>query len=124
MKADTPGRADYLDTSGLSQELSNLTCVIFRSLGVEHVIKNITHSSVDSDEGLRQFQSGLLHERDEEWYKLVPVGAQDALGKKEVERQSVIFEIFKAEKDYVNDLVLVKEVGRLSFSYAPNLTSF
>ena len=32
------------------------------------------------------------------------------LGKDEVKRQSVLFEVFKSEKDYVTDLELVQEV--------------
>jgi len=32
------------------------------------------------------------------------------LGKNEVKRQSVLFEVFKSEKDYVADLELVQEV--------------
>lgn len=32
------------------------------------------------------------------------------LDKNEIKRQSVLFEVFKSEKDYVNDLELVKEV--------------
>lgn len=32
------------------------------------------------------------------------------LGKDEVKRQSVLFEVFKSEKDYVFDLELVQEV--------------
>jgi hypothetical protein len=66
--------------------------------------------SLASDEGLRKFQAGQLQEKEREWHLLVPPEAQEALGKKEVERQSVIFEVIKAEQDYVNDLLLVKEV--------------
>jgi hypothetical protein len=51
-----------------------------------------------------------LPENDQEWYKLVPESAREALGKQEVQRQSVIFEIFKAEQDYVSDLETVEEV--------------
>ena len=32
------------------------------------------------------------------------------LGKNEVKRQSVLFEVFKSEKDYVADMELVQEV--------------
>lgn len=41
---------------------------------------------------------------------MVPEGAQDALGKKEVQRQSVLFEVFKSERDYVHDMQLIEEV--------------
>lgn len=36
--------------------------------------------------------------------------ARDVLGKNEVKRQSILFEVFKSEKDYVADLELVREV--------------
>jgi RHO1 GDP-GTP exchange protein 1/2 len=51
-----------------------------------------------------------LPDRDEEWYKLVPPEAREALGDREVQRQSVLFEVFKAERDYVSDMELVEEV--------------
>ncbi|EIW84261.1 hypothetical protein CONPUDRAFT_163433 [Coniophora puteana RWD-64-598 SS2] len=75
---------------GLSRELSNLT--------------------LQSDEGLRRFQKGELSDEDSEWYRLVPQEARDSLGKREVERQSVLFEVFKSERDYVADLELVRQV--------------
>lgn len=68
--------------------------------------------SLYSEEGLRLFQAGhQLAEKDEEWHRLVPPEAQEALGKIEVERQSVLFELFKSERDYVEDLRLVTEVA-------------
>ncbi|KAJ6619767.1 hypothetical protein B0H10DRAFT_2024882 [Mycena sp. CBHHK59/15] len=72
--------------------------------------RNISQLSLYSDEGIRLFQSGELPDRDEEWYKLVPQEARDVLGKQEVQRQSVIFEVFKAEREYVFDLEAVREV--------------
>lgn len=63
-----------------------------------------------SEEGLRHFQAGELAEKDEEWHRLVPPEARDALGKKEVQRQSVIFEVIKSERDYVADLEAVEKV--------------
>lgn len=65
---------------------------------------------LDSAEGLRRFQTGELQESDQEWYRLVPPEAREALGKQEVQRQSVIFEVFKAEREYVFDLEAVQEV--------------
>ncbi|EPQ54101.1 hypothetical protein GLOTRDRAFT_116750 [Gloeophyllum trabeum ATCC 11539] len=65
---------------------------------------------LDAEEGLRRFQSGELPESDREWYRLVPPEAREALGKKEVHRQSVLFEIIKTEADYVDSLRLVSEV--------------
>lgn len=67
-------------------------------------------TSLESEEGLRQFQAGRVPEKDQSWYRFVPPQAQEALGKHEVERQSAMFEVFTAEKDYVDDLALVKEV--------------
>ncbi|KAG8213014.1 hypothetical protein J3R82DRAFT_11404 [Butyriboletus roseoflavus] len=72
--------------------------------------RELSHMTLHSEEGLRQFQNGELAENDEEWHRLVPLEAREALGKREVERQSVLFEIFKSERDYVADLKLIKEV--------------
>ncbi|OCB84705.1 hypothetical protein A7U60_g8226 [Sanghuangporus baumii] len=77
-------------TDALTEELSNLT--------------------LESEEGLRRFQAGELAATDEEWHKLVPETAREALGEKEVQRQSILFEIFKSERDYVRDLETVFEV--------------
>lgn len=70
----------------------------------------MTRHSLQSEEGLIRFQAGQLAEKDEEWHRLVPPEAQEALGKNEVERQSVLFEVFKSERDYVEDLKLVTQV--------------
>ncbi|KAJ7170691.1 hypothetical protein C8R43DRAFT_1149693 [Mycena crocata] len=78
--------------------------------GDDDLSRTISHLSLHSDEGLRLFQSGKLPERDAEWHKLVPPETLDALGKREVQRQSVIFEVFKAERDYVSDLEAVRQV--------------
>ncbi|KAI0040258.1 hypothetical protein FA95DRAFT_1611936 [Auriscalpium vulgare] len=66
--------------------------------------------SLDTDEGLARFQAGKVPEQDEEWSRFVPPQAQEAVGKHEVQRQSVLFEVFKSEKDYVSDLELFKEI--------------
>ncbi|KAJ7475856.1 hypothetical protein FB451DRAFT_1351235 [Mycena latifolia] len=76
----------------------------------DDISRDLSHLSLHSDEGLRLFQSGELPDRDEEWYKLVSPEARDSLGEREVHRQSVIFEVFKAERDYVFDLEVVREV--------------
>ncbi|KAF8071933.1 hypothetical protein FPV67DRAFT_907308 [Lyophyllum atratum] len=78
------------DTDDLSRELSTL--------------------SLNSEELLRRFQAGSLLESDQAWHRLVPPEARDALGEKEVQRQSVLFEVFKAEREYVDDLETVEEV--------------
>lgn len=75
-----------------------------------------------SEEGLSRFQSGSLLEKDEEWHRLVPPEAQEALGKQEVQRQSVIFEVFKSERDYVFDLEAVKDVSSSSLYHDWHLT--
>jgi|HubBroStandDraft_1064217.scaffolds.fasta_scaffold1179205_1 hypothetical protein len=66
--------------------------------------------SVDPTAGLELFQSGKMPESEQEWGRLVPPQALEALGKKEVERQSVLFEVFKSELDYVNDLQIIEDV--------------
>jgi RHO1 GDP-GTP exchange protein 1/2 len=67
--------------------------------------------SLDAEEALSRFQAGKLKESDQEWHLLVTPEACDALGKVEVQRQSVIFEIIKSERDYVADLEAVEQVG-------------
>jgi RHO1 GDP-GTP exchange protein 1/2 len=59
---------------------------------------------------LGRFQDGNLNDLDEEWNRLVPNEAREALGKQEVRRQSVIFEVIKSERNYVADLEAVREV--------------
>lgn len=66
--------------------------------------------SLASEQGIAQFQEGRLSEKDQEWHRLVPPEAIQALGDKEVQRQSVIFEVFKAERDYVSDLQAIRDV--------------
>ncbi|KAF5327789.1 hypothetical protein D9619_004947 [Psilocybe cf. subviscida] len=72
--------------------------------------RGLSDLSISSDEALRRFQSGELSDDDQEWHKLVPPEAQEALGSKEVQRQSVIFELIKSEKEYVADLETVQIV--------------
>ena len=67
-------------------------------------------SLLDEESRLRHFQESTLAEADEEWYKLVPETAQQVLGKEEVLRQSVIFELIKSEREYVRDLESMKLV--------------
>ncbi len=66
--------------------------------------------SIDSADGLELFQSGKTPESEQEWDRFVPPQAMEALWKKEVERQSVLFEVFKSELDYVNDLQTIEDV--------------
>lgn len=68
--------------------------------------------SLDSEEALRRFQTGELLDKDQAWHRLVPSEARESLGKKEVQRQSVLFELFKAEREYVSDLETVEEARR------------
>ena len=65
---------------------------------------------MESEEGLRRFQAGELAASDEEWHKLVPESAREALGKNEVQRQSILFEVFKSEREYVTDIQALQEV--------------
>ncbi|KIK10379.1 hypothetical protein K443DRAFT_670999 [Laccaria amethystina LaAM-08-1] len=76
----------------------------------DDITRELSDFTLNSEEGLRRFQNGELAEADQEWHRLVPNEARDALGKKEVQRQSVLFEIFKAEREYVADLEAVEEV--------------
>ncbi|PCH42416.1 hypothetical protein WOLCODRAFT_25360 [Wolfiporia cocos MD-104 SS10] len=73
-------------------------------------MRDVPIVSLESQEGLRLFQSNELPERDQEWHRLVPPEARNVLDRLEVTRQSIIFEIIKSERDYVNDLQLVKDV--------------
>ena len=62
---------------------------------------------------MKRFQKADLPEAEQEWHKLVPPEAMDALGKQEVQRQSVIFEVIKSERDYVADLRSIQDVRPL-----------
>jgi hypothetical protein len=73
--------------------------------------------SLDSAAGLELFQSGKIPLSEQEWDRFVPPQALEALGKKEVQRQSVLFEVFKSELDYVNDLQTINDVRCINFSY-------
>ncbi|KAG1747212.1 uncharacterized protein EDB91DRAFT_74648 [Suillus paluster] len=94
---DSASSMDYLPEDDWDTQVNQLT-------------RELSNVSLQSEEGLRRFQAGQLAEKDEEWHRLVPHEAQEALGKKEVERQSVLFEVFKSERNYVEDLKLVTEV--------------
>ncbi|EJF64968.1 hypothetical protein DICSQDRAFT_159921 [Dichomitus squalens LYAD-421 SS1] len=89
-EVDWPNGGDGLYVKDLSSELSTL--------------------SIDSDEALLKFHRGQLLEIDELWYRLVPPEAREVLDQKEVQRQSILFELVKSERDYVSDLELVQEV--------------
>lgn len=73
-------------------------------------VVTLTMHSLNPAAGLELFQSGKMPETEQEWDRLVPAQALEALGKKEVERQSVLFEVFKTELDYVNDLRIIEDV--------------
>lgn len=81
-----------------------------------HTHHSRLNARLASHEGVSRFQSGTLPEKDQEWHKLVPTEAREALGKQEVQRQSVIFELFKSERDYVSDLEAVKEVRESTYA--------
>ncbi|THV07437.1 hypothetical protein K435DRAFT_710318 [Dendrothele bispora CBS 962.96] len=80
------------------------------SQDVDSISDELSNISLAGEEGIRLFQSGQLPEKEQEWHKLVPPEAIEALGKTEVQRQSVIFEVFKAEREYVADLEAVQDV--------------
>ncbi|KAI6013474.1 hypothetical protein BKA83DRAFT_680034 [Pisolithus microcarpus] len=77
---------------------------------VNKLTRELSNMTLHSEEGLKRFQKGSLDEKDEAWHSLVPTEAREALGKHEVERQCVLFEIFKSERDYVYDLHVIREV--------------
>ncbi|KAI9512110.1 hypothetical protein F5148DRAFT_1166295 [Russula earlei] len=64
--------------------------------------------------------AGNVPASEQEWDRFVPPQALEALGKKEVERQSVLFEIFKSELDYVNDLQAIEDVYIAPILIAPH----
>jgi hypothetical protein len=93
----------------MSREIQRPNCIFVCS----SVIVTFFHwrfHSLDAEEALSRFQAGQLKENLEEWHLLVTSEACDALGKVEVQRQSVIFEIIKSERDYVADLEAVEHV--------------
>lgn len=54
-------------------------------------------------EQLKKWQGGQLP-ASTEWWEVVPPSIRDALDKKEVERQGLIWEIFRSEQEYVLNL--------------------
>ena len=95
----------------MSLEIRHLDCMyrFCLFLRFRHLIHCKFHS-LDAEEALSRFQAGELKESYQEWHLLVTPEACDALGKVEVQRQSVIFEIIKSERDYVADLETVEQV--------------
>ncbi|KAH9037804.1 hypothetical protein EDB85DRAFT_1860932 [Lactarius pseudohatsudake] len=79
-----------------------------------------TQVALDSPAGLESFQAGNVPESQQEWAQFVPPQALEALGKKEVERQSALFEVFKSELDYVNDLRIIQDVYITPLLSAPH----
>ncbi|KAF5341704.1 hypothetical protein D9611_001832 [Ephemerocybe angulata] len=72
--------------------------------------KELSNLSLDMEENILRFQKGELPEPDQEWHKLVPEEALQALEDSEIKRQGIIFELLKAERDYVADLETIEEV--------------
>ena len=66
--------------------------------------------SLHTEQGVRDFQAGILLRADEEWCKLVPAAFFTTLTKDEVQRQSIMFEIIQSERDYVADIQAVHDV--------------
>ncbi|TDL16579.1 hypothetical protein BD410DRAFT_822834 [Rickenella mellea] len=91
----------------LSEDSAVFTPTQFTEDGLS---KELSSMTLQSEEGLRRFQAGELSPADEEWHRLVPETAKEALGPKEVQRQSVLFEVFKSEREYVSDLEAFREV--------------
>ncbi|KAG8951299.1 hypothetical protein FRC04_006538 [Tulasnella sp. 424] len=85
------------------------TARVTAQYGVDDLSGQLTELQLQQ-EGIERFQEGELPEEDEEWHKLCPESAREALDKKEVQRQSVIFEVIKSERDYVLDMQMVEQV--------------
>jgi RhoGEF, Guanine nucleotide exchange factor for Rho/Rac/Cdc42-like GTPases len=62
------------------------------------------------EENIRRFQNGELPEVDQDWHKLVPKEALEALDNNEIKRQGLIFELLKAEREYVVDLEAMEQI--------------
>ncbi|KDQ59244.1 hypothetical protein JAAARDRAFT_192767 [Jaapia argillacea MUCL 33604] len=77
---------------------------------VESLSDELSNLNLASEDGLNLFQAKELPIRDDAWHRLVPPEALQALDKKEIQRQSIIFEIIQSERDYVFDMQLVKDV--------------
>ncbi|KAI0749365.1 hypothetical protein C8Q80DRAFT_1100784 [Daedaleopsis nitida] len=77
---------------------------------IRDLSSELSDLTIDSEEGLNKFQRGELNDAESEWYRLVPPEAREVLERQEVQRQSILFEIIKTEKNYVSDLELIKEV--------------
>ncbi|EJD49605.1 hypothetical protein AURDEDRAFT_182754 [Auricularia subglabra TFB-10046 SS5] len=76
----------------------------------QSILQHEIAASELQENGVRLFQEGRLPPDQEQWHKLVPHEAVEVLGKHEVQRQSVLFEIIQGERDYVRDLELVQEI--------------
>lgn len=61
-------------------------------------------------ENVVRFQKGELPDKDQEWHRLVPEEALSSLDETEIKRQGLIFELLKAEREYVVDLETMEEV--------------
>ncbi|EJU00455.1 hypothetical protein DACRYDRAFT_117410 [Dacryopinax primogenitus] len=79
----------------------------------------LQHRQFEED-AIQRFQASQLPS-DEEWHHLVPRAALSSLPKKEVQRQSIIFEIIKSERDYVSDLAAVEDVYIATLRSSPIL---
>ncbi|KAG6889290.1 hypothetical protein C0992_005706 [Termitomyces sp. T32_za158] len=97
------------EAEGLSRELSDLSWVTFHFHSRVFPIIQEIQLRLNPEEALRLFQAGKLSDLNQAWYRLVPAEAQDVLGEREVQRQSVMFEIFKSEREYVTDLETIED---------------
>jgi RHO1 GDP-GTP exchange protein 1/2 len=97
-------------TTIVSREIQHLCVYLFCFFLRYRHLFHCKFRSLDAEEALSRFQAGELKESLQEWHLLVTPEACEALGKVEVQRQSVIFEIIKSERDYVADLEAVEQV--------------
>lgn len=58
-----------------------------------------------------------LVEEAEDWASSVPKSLLESLPKKEIQRQSLIFELIQGEHKYLNDLTVVEQVSNILFFF-------
>ncbi|KIJ51066.1 hypothetical protein M422DRAFT_65631 [Sphaerobolus stellatus SS14] len=70
----------------------------------------VPENGAQSADSLDKFQRGEGEDTDWAWHTLVTKEARESLPLEEVMRQSAIFELINAERSFVKDLELVKEI--------------
>ena len=74
----------------------------------------LTRFRYSQDQGsIRRFQENQSSQSDEQWHRLVPEEARASLPEREVNRQGLIFELIRSEKEYVADLEALLDVSSI-----------